>query len=234
VIYRFDSVRSLPWAAGLVVLLGLVVAVTGGWYVVSWHELVRPPEGIERIQYDTALAFVFGGLSLAAHALRARVLGSALAAVPIALGLLRLLAYGLPGVLDVHPIVADPWLPYGAGNYNDMSVLTALVLVPLGCTLAGLEPRRQSPTRSVLTTLLAAIALALASLLVVAAWTGGMAASQWLFLTGGERVSGMLALVLAGGALAQVLLRNEDEQRAIRRWTPGIVWFAAFVCTLVL
>ena len=29
-------------------------------------------------------------------------------------------------------------------------------------------------------------------------------------------------------------MRSEDEQRAIRRWTPGIVWFAAFVCTLVL
>jgi two-component system, NarL family, sensor histidine kinase UhpB len=234
VTYRLDWIRSLPWAASVVVLLGLLVAFTGGWYVVSWHELARPPQGIERIQYDTAVAFVFGGLALAAHALRWRVAGSVLAAVPIGLGVLRLLAYGLPGVIDVHPIVADPWLPYGAGNYNDMNVLTALVLVPLGCALAALEPRVQSPTRSVLTTLLAAIALALASLLVVAAWTGGMAASQWLFVTGGERLGGMLALLLAAGSLAQVLLRSEDEQRAIRRWTPGIVWFAAFVCTLVL
>ena len=233
-IYRLDWVRSLPWAAGVVVLLGLVVAVTGGWYVVSWHELVRPPQGVERVQYDTAVAFVFGGLALAAHMLRWRGVGSAFGAVPIALGLLRLLGYGLPGVIEVHPIVADPWLPYGAGNYNDMSVLTALVLVPLGCTLAALGPKTQSPARSVLTTLLAAIALALASLLVVAAWTGGLAASQWLFLTGGERVGGLLSLLLAGGLLAQVLLRSEDGQRAIRRWTPGIVWFAAFVCTLVL
>ena len=144
-IYRLDWVRSLPWAAGVVVLLGLVVAVTGGWYVVSWHELVRPPQGVERVQYDTAVAFVFGGLALAAHMLRWRVIGSSFGAVPIALGLLRLLGYGLPGVIDVHPILADPWLPYGAGNYNDMSVLTALVLVPLGCTLAALEPRTQSP-----------------------------------------------------------------------------------------
>jgi PAS domain S-box-containing protein len=234
VIHRLNWVRSLPWAAGVVVLLGLLVAVTGGWYVASWHELLRPPQGVERVQYDTALAFVFAGLALAAHALRWRVIGSALAVVPIALGLIRLVAYGLPGVIDVHPIVADPWLPYGPGNYNDMSVLSALVLVPLGLTLIALEPRKPSPARSVLTTLLAAIGLALASLLVVAAWTGGMAASQWLFLTGGERLGGMLSLLLAAGVLVQVLLRSEDEQRAIRRWTPGIVWFAAFVCTLVL
>jgi PAS domain S-box-containing protein len=231
---NLDRVRALPWAAGVVALLGLVVAFVGGWYVVSWHELVRPPQGVERLQYDSAIGFVFAGLALAAHALRWRTVGSTLAAAPIALGCLRLLAYGLPGVIDVHPIVADPWLPYGAGNYNDMSLLTALVLVPLGLALMAMETRTPSPARSVFTTLLAAIGLALASLLVVAAWTGGMAASQWLFLTGGERIGGMLALLLAAGVLVQVLLRSEDEQRAIRRWTPGIVWFAAFVCTLVL
>ena len=115
-----------------------------------------------------------------------------------------------------------------------MSVLTALVLVPLGCALAALDSRSRNAARSVLITLLAAIGLALGSLLLVAAWTGGTAASQWLFLTGGERISALLSLLLAGGVLAQVLLRSGDEQRAIRRWTPGIVWFAAFVCTLVL
>ncbi|TMG87358.1 MAG: hypothetical protein E6H78_01565, partial [Betaproteobacteria bacterium] len=226
--------RSLPWAAGVVVLLGLVVTVTGGWYVISWHEMAQPPQGVERVQYDTAWAFVFGGMALAAHALRWRVVGSACAVVPILLGVLRLFAYGLPGVIDVHPMMGNPWLPYGTGNYNDMSVLTALVFVPLGCALAAFEPKAKSATRSVLITLLAAIALALASLLLVAAWTGGSAASQWLFLTGGERLGALLSLLLAGGVLALILLRSEDEQRAIRRWTPGIVWFAAFVCTLVL
>ena len=233
-ITRLDRVRSVPWAVGVLVLLGLVVAFIGGWYVVSWHELTPPPQGVERVQYDTAWAFLFAGAALAAHVLRLRFIGSACAAVPIVLGLLRLLAYGVRGVVDVHPIAANPWLPYGAGNYNDMSVLTALVFVPLGCALAALEPKRQSAARSVFVTLLTAIALALASLLLVAAWTGGSVATQWLFLTGGERINALLFVVLSGGVLAEVLLRSEDEQRAVRRWTPGIVWFAAFVCALVL
>src|SRR5207244_2966726 len=67
-----------------------------------------------------------------------------------------------------------------------------------------------------------------------AAWTGGVFASQWLLLTGGERVGALLFVLLAGGVLAGALVRSKDEQQAIRRWAPGIVWFAVFVCALVL
>jgi len=69
-----------------------------------------------------------------------------------------LAAYGAPGWIDVHPVAGNRWLPYGAGNYNDMGVLTALVFVVLGCALAAVGPRRNRALGSVLVAVLAAIA----------------------------------------------------------------------------
>jgi PAS domain S-box-containing protein len=230
----FNRVRRFPWANLLLAVLGLAVAATGAWCVAAWHELAVTPPRFDRLQYDTAWAFVFGGLALAAHASRLGAVGRWLAVVPVVLAALRLLAYGTPGWIDVHPLASNPWLPYGAGNYNDMGVLTALVFGVLGCALAALSPKTNRALGSVLVAILAAIALALASLLLFGAWTGGLFASRWLLLSGGERTSALLFLVLAGGVLALILLRSDDEQRAVRRWMPGIVWFAAFACALVL
>jgi two-component system, NarL family, sensor histidine kinase UhpB len=230
----FARLRSFPWVSFVLCLLGIAVAAIGAWCVAAWHELAAPPLAFERLQYDTAWAFAFGGAALAAHAARLSVLGRLLALVPILLATFRLIAYGVPGWIDVRPLAANPWLPYGPGNYNDMGVLTALVFVPLGGALAALGPKTYGPARSVLVAMLAAIALALASLLLFGAWTGDAFAAQWLLLTGGERTSALLFLTLAGGVLAHILARSEEEQRAVRRWMPGIVWFAAFACALVL
>ncbi|TMG92422.1 MAG: PAS domain S-box protein [Betaproteobacteria bacterium] len=228
-----DQVRRVPWAALVLLITGLVVAAIGGWCVASWHELVMPL-AFERLQYDASWAFVFAGVALAAHALGLSAIGRWCAAVAILFGAVRLAAYGAPGWIDIHPMAANPWLPYGPGNYNDMGVLTAAVFVALGCALAALGPKVHGPVRSVLVSLLASIALALASVLLFASWTGGVVASQWLLLTGGERVGALLFVLLAGGVLAGALVRSKDEQQAIRRWAPGIVWFAVFVCALVL
>jgi len=234
VIFPLDRIRLHPWAAFLVALLGLGVAAIGAWCLAAWHQLAGTPPGFDRLQYDTAWAFVFAGIALAAHASRLSLVGRWCAAVPILLAVFRLAAYAAPGWIEVHPLAGNPWLPYGTGNYNDMGVLTALVFVPLGCALAAIDPRANRALGSVLVAMLAAIALALASLLLFGAWTGGIFASQWLLLSGGERTSALLFLVLAGGTLALILLRSEDEQRAVRRWMPGIIWFAAFACALVL
>lgn len=229
-----DRVRLFPWSALLLAVLGLAVAAVGAWCIGAWHELLPPPLGFERLQYDTAWAFVFSGVALAAHASGLSGVGRWCAVVAILLAALRLVAFATPGWIGVHPLAANPWLPYGAGNYNDMGALTALIFVALGCAMAALDRRTYSALRSVLVASLAAIALALASLLLFGAWAGGVLASQWLLLSGGERTSALLFLLLAGGALAHVLLRSKDEREAVRRWMPGIVWFASFACALVL
>jgi PAS domain S-box-containing protein len=226
--------RSFPWIGLVLALLGLAIGAVGAWCVAAWHELATTPPGFERLQYDAAWAFIFAGAALAAHASRLSTVGRLLALAPVLIAAVRLAAYAAPGWIDVRPLVSNPWLPYGAGNYNDMDALTALVFVVLGLSLTALGPKTYGAVRSVLVALLAAIALALASLLLFGAWAGNLFASQWLRLSGGERTSALLFLLLAGGVLAHVLVRSEDEQRAIRRWMPGIVWFAAFACALVL
>lgn len=230
----FDRIRQFPWAALLLAVLGLAVALIGAWCIAAWHDLAGTPPGFDRLQYDTAWAFVFAGIALSAHASRLSLVGRWCAAVALLLAALRLVAYGTPGWIDTHPLIRSPWLPYGAGNYNDMGVLTALVFVPLGCALVAVNPRTNRALASVLVALLAAIALALGCLLLFGAWSGGLFASQWLLLSGGERTSALLFLLLSGGVLALILLRSEDERRAVRLWMPGIVWFAAFACALVL
>jgi PAS domain S-box-containing protein len=216
------------------VLLGLVVAAGGGWFVVQWHTPEMSSLGIERVQYDAAWAFVFGGAALAANAAGLSVAGRLCASVPIVLGALRVFASVAPGTIGVHPIMANPWLPLGDGSYNDMGLLSGVVFIVLGAGLASLRSKRYGPWRSVLVALLAAIALALTILLLLGAWLGGIVAAQWLQLAGGERSAAVLFLLLGGGVLANALLAGEAEQHAVRRWTPAIIGFAAFICALVL
>jgi len=113
-------------------------------------------------------------------------------------------------------------------------VLTALVLVALGAAIATLHPHGRGKLRSVIVTLMASSALALALVLFFGAWTGGVVAQQWLQLSGGEQAHALAALLLAGAVLAYAAVGDEEEHRAIAQWLPGIVWFAVFVCVLVL
>ena len=132
--------RVTAWSAIVFGAVGAVVLIVSGWVIAAWHQLVlaTPSVGVPHLQYDTAWAFAFCGAALIAYALRLRRIGRLCAAVPLTLGAIRLIAYLAPGTINIHPILGHAWLPFGAGNYNDMGVLTALVFVMLGCALAAL------------------------------------------------------------------------------------------------
>jgi PAS domain S-box-containing protein len=232
-----DTARTKVLSGALFAAAGGVVIAFCAKVIADWHDGGAPgglPTGLERVQYDTAWAFAFAGAGLISFALRLGSLARLFAAVPILLGSLRLIAYAIPGVIPIRPMLAVPWLPFGAGSYNDMSVLTALMLITLGCALATVRPSARRPARSVIASLISTIALALALLLLFGAWTGGAAAMRWLLLTGGDRTNALLAIIIAGAILADAWLGSTEERHAIRRWAPLIVWFAVFVCVLVL
>jgi two-component system sensor histidine kinase UhpB len=228
--------RVTAWSAILFGAVGAVVLIVSGWVIAAWHQLVlaTPSVGVPHLQYDTAWAFAFCGAALIAYALRLRRIGRLCAAVPLTLGAIRLIAYLAPGTINIHPILAHAWLPFGAGNYNDMGVLTALVFVILGCALASVEPPAKNPWRSVLVAQLASTALALALLMLFGAFTAAAVGSEWLLMTGGERVNSLLFIALTGALLIDRLLASENEQQALRRSAPVIVWLAVFVSVLVL
>jgi len=139
--------RVAAWSAILFAAIGVVVLALSVWVIAAWHQLVLPTPsvGVPHLQYDTAWAFAFCGAALIAYAFRLRRAGQLFAAVPVTLGAIRLIAYLAPGAINIHPILGHAWLPFGAGNYNDMGVLTALVFVVLGCALASVQPPAESP-----------------------------------------------------------------------------------------
>ena len=234
---RYDAARSNLLSGALVVSAGIAVVAFCAVVIAGWHGVEVPAIlllGLERIQYDTAWAFAFAGAALASFALRLGSLTRLFAAVPIVLGGLRLVAYAIPELIPVRPMLAVPWLPFGTGSYNDMGVLTALILIALGGALATVRPAARGPLRSVIASLISGIALALALFLLFGAWTGGPTATRWLLLTGGDGTNALLAIVVSGAILADALLASREERRAVARWTPTIVWFAVFVCVLVL
>ena len=234
---RNDAVNSNRLPGALVIAAGMAVAAFSAAVIAGWHGAGIPAGlllGLERIQYDTAWAFAFAGAALVSFALRLGALTRVFAAVPVALGGLRLVAYAFPESIPVRPMLAVPSLPFGTGSYNDMGVLTALILIALGSALATVRPAGRGPLRSVIASLISGIALALALFLLFGAWTGGSTATRWLLLTGGDGTNALLAIVVSAAVLADALMGSRAERRAVARWTPAIVWFAVFVCALVL
>ncbi len=228
--------RVTAWSSIVFAATGLVVVAVASWVIAAWHQLVlaTPSVGVPQLQYDTAWAFAFSGAALFAYAMRLRRIGRLCAAVPLALGAIRLIAYLIPGAIKTHPILAHAWLPLGADNYNDMGVLTALVFVVLATALASVQPAAKSAWRSVLVAQLASMALALALLMLFGSFTAAAIGSEWLLMTGGERVNSLLFIAITAALLVDRILGSENEQQALRRSAPFIVWLAVFVSVLVL
>jgi two-component system, NarL family, sensor histidine kinase UhpB len=226
--------HTWSWPSLALLVVGAVVAASGVWFVAQWHSPALAFPGIDRVQYDAAWAFVFAGIALMLNVAGFVTAGRWGAVVPILLGGFRLATTVVPGAYGIRPMLANPWLPFGQGNYNEMGILSAALFVVLGAALIWARSRSYGPWRSVAVALLAAIAVALGTLLLVGAWTGGIVAAQWLQLAGGERSGAVLFLLLGGGILAHAVLGGEQERRAVGRWTPAIVGCAALICAIVL
>src|SRR5215472_10172811 len=140
---RIRLSRGEPWLAAVLFSIGVAIAAIAGLMIRSWHTGEAPPTApaVEAIQYDTAWVFAFCGMALALQALGWARTARLLAAVTIVLAGLRLIAAIAPGILPVHPLLANPWLPYKAGDYDDMGALTALVAIVTGSALASFGPR---------------------------------------------------------------------------------------------
>ncbi len=231
------SFRMDAWIPALLFAAGAGLAVFAGLMIVSWHssEPVRVAAGLERIQYDAAWAMAFASVALALYAVGAPRIARLCALVPLLLGTLRLAAWVVPDGIPVRPMLANPWLPLSAGDYNDMGLLTALIALATGAALVLFRPGRHPKAWHAITVaVLTSIALALSLLMLLAAWSGSTVAAESLQLTGGERTTGAISTVLAGTLLAYAMLASGGERAALRRSAPLIVWLAVIACTLVL
>ncbi len=225
------------WIAALLFAVGLVIASFAASVLVTYHNgpQFMQLSGLDRLQYDTAWTIGLCGVSLLAYATGARAIARVCATLAILIGGLRIAGYIFPQTVGVHPILANPGLKFGAGDYNAMGVLTALVTVIVATAILFLVPgSKRKPWRTVALALLASTALALSLLIAFGAWSGSIIASQSLLLEGDERTSSLLFILLASTILLYTIMGTEHERRALGRFAPLIVGIAVFICTLVV
>ncbi len=234
---RLALARPDIWISALLFAIGLVIASFAVSVLVTYHNgpQILQIAGLDRLQYDTAWVIVLCGASLLTYATGLRAAGRLCATVVFLIGSLRIAGYVFPQVVGVHPILANPWLRFGAGDYNAIGVLTALVALVLAIALAFLVPGSQRrPWRTVSLGLLASTALALSLLIAFGAWSGSSIASQSLQLEGDERTSSLVFILLSTTLLLYTLMGGEHERRTLGRFAPVIVGIAVFICTLVV
>jgi PAS domain S-box-containing protein len=234
---RPDSSRSEFGVAALLIAIGLVVAALAATVLVTYHdgpEVLRL-SGADRLQYDTAWIILLCGMSLLTYAVRFRGMARLFAAGAMLISVLRIAGYVAPQTVSTHPVLANPWLTFAAGEYDAMGVLTAVVALILGAALAFLLPGSQrSPWRSVALAMLASTVLALSLLIAFGAWSGSGLAVQSLQLDGDERTSSLLFMLLGATLLIYTLMGSEHERVALWRFAPVIVGLAVFMCVLVV
>ncbi len=234
---RADLSRSDFAVAGLLFAIGLVVAALAAAVLIAYHDgpQVLRLSGAHHLQYDTAWIVLLCGMSLVAYAARLRGGARLLACGAMLISALRIAGYVAPHAVSVHPILANPWLKFAAGEYDAMGILTALVALIFGAALAFLLPGSQrSPWRSVALALLASTVLALSLLIAFGAWSGSSLATQSLQLDGDERINSLLFILLGSTLLIYTLMGTEHERVALSRFAPVIVGLAVFVCVLVV
>jgi PAS domain S-box-containing protein len=234
---KSDLSSSDLWVAALLFAVGLVVASFAIAVLMSYHngpQVFQLP-GVDRLQYDTAWIVALSGISLLTCAIGLRIVGRLCAFGVIIVSALRIAGYVLPQLVSTHPVLANPWLKYGPGDYNSMGILTALVTLVLGAALALLVSGAQRTSwRSVVLASLASIALVISLLIAFGAWSGSGLAVQSLQLDGDERTSSLLFILLGTTLLIYTLLGSEHERIALGRFAPAIVGIAVVICTLVV
>jgi PAS domain S-box-containing protein len=232
-----DWSRTEFGVAAMLFAVGLVAGTVGALALLSYHGLPTALHlaGASRLQYDSAWTILFCGLSLVTYAVRLRGTARILAGITVIISAVRLAGYAFPQAISTHPVLANRWLPFAAGEYDAMGVLTALVAFILGVALAFLLPGSQrTPWRSVALAILAATVLALSLLIAFGAWSGSSLAATSLQLDGDERTSALLFLMLGTALLIYTLMGTEHERVALWRFAPVIVGLAVFVCVLVV
>ena len=232
-----DLSRSDLWVATLLFAVGLVVASFAVAVLVTYHNgpQLFQMSGVDRLQYDTAWIIALSGISLLTYAAGLRTVGRLCASAVIIISGLRIAGYILPQLVSVRPVLANPWLKFGPGDYNAMGILTSLVAMVVGSALALLVPGSQRTSwRSVVLALLASIALVISLLIAFGAWSGSSLAVQSLQLDGDERTSSLLFILLGTTLLIYTLLGSEHERIALGRFAPAIVGIAVVICTLVV
>jgi PAS domain S-box-containing protein len=232
------AAESGRWAHWIAWVCGGLIAALGVTVIVGWHAripvLLQIKPGYIAMAYYTAVCLVATGVALIALERGWRICGRAAASIPLIVGALFCIQYGLSIDLGIDQLLVSWEGPSPQRYPGRMAPATAICFVVLGTAMLLMSLRSKPRAIGAIVGASVSAVIALGAMAVVGYFTGLSGTYVW------GKFSGMalhtaLAMIVAGiGLLALQCAASQGRSFLEQRWLPFATALFGAVATLVM